>query len=76
VLKPEAAELIAAKAWNPLFGARGVRRQMQDLVETPLAKRLLANDLKPGDQLTIGVKNDEIILSKRAAHARASAHNR
>ncbi|MBI4457408.1 ATP-dependent Clp protease ATP-binding subunit [Candidatus Uhrbacteria bacterium] len=66
-VKPQAMTLIAEKSWNPLYGARGVRRQIQDFVENPLAAGLLADAYKPGAVVTVGVKDDAITLEKQRA---------
>ncbi len=70
-----AVAIIAEKAWNPLFGARGVRRQIQELVENPLAKRLLEDDCVSGDSFVLGAKSGALALVKKQTHARAAAAN-
>jgi ATP-dependent Clp protease ATP-binding subunit ClpC len=70
---PKTASFIAQKSWNPLYGARGVRRQIQDLVENPLAKDLLSETFRPGDTIVINQKNSDITLTKRTEHARVTA---
>ncbi len=70
VTRPQAVAMIAEKSWNPAYGARGVRRQIQDLVENPLARELLGEHCKPGDTVTVGAKDDAITLAKRKVHAR------
>ncbi len=67
---PKTAILIADKSWNPLYGARGVRRQIQELVENPLAKALLSDDLESGDAVAVGVKDGAVTVTKKHAHAR------
>jgi len=57
------ADLIADKSWNPMFGARTVRRQIQELVEGPLAKALLADEYRKGGVVTIGVVGDGLSLT-------------
>jgi ATP-dependent Clp protease ATP-binding subunit ClpC len=69
----KAAELIADKSWNPLYGARGVRRQISELVENVLAQHLLADKFKDGDRVAVGVKGDTISVSRQKAHARTNA---
>jgi ATP-dependent Clp protease ATP-binding subunit ClpC len=69
-VKPQAVAAIAEKSWNPLYGARGVRRQIQDLVENPLAKELLSESCKNGDCVTVGMKDDRVVITKRKANVR------
>ncbi len=67
-------ELIAKKSWNPLFGARTVRRQIQELIEGPLAKSLLADEYRKGSVITVTAAGDGIVLSgtqKKRAKATA-----
>jgi ATP-dependent Clp protease ATP-binding subunit ClpC len=68
---PEAVALLSERSWNPLHGARGVRRQIQDVVENPLAERMLADEFASGDVIEItATKGGEIALTKRKTHAR------
>jgi len=66
----DAVTFLADKAWNPLYGARGVRRQIQDRVENPLAQRLLSDDAVPGDTLRIALKDSEIVIDRIAGEAK------
>jgi len=66
------AELIADKSWNPMFGARTVRRQIQELIEGPLAKALLADEYRKGGAVTIGVVGDGLELTG-GEHVRAKS---
>jgi ATP-dependent Clp protease ATP-binding subunit ClpC len=70
---PKALELLADKAWNPAYGARGVRRQVQELVENPLARSLLDGTLAEGDVAAVGVAAGEITVGKQSARAKATA---
>ncbi|MEY4723274.1 MAG: hypothetical protein RLZZ324_787 [Candidatus Parcubacteria bacterium] len=73
-IKPAALDLIASKAWNPLYGARGVRRQIQDLVENPLAKALLSSSAGEGDAIQVNAKDEEISIAKKKVNAKLAAH--
>ena len=50
-----AVDFLSEKGYDPAFGARPVKRAVQEWVENPLAKRILAGDF--GDGSTIHVKN-------------------
>ncbi|HSD11923.1 MAG TPA: ATP-dependent Clp protease ATP-binding subunit [Patescibacteria group bacterium] len=65
---------IAEKSWNPLYGARGVRRQIQDLIENPLAKELLADSYRAGDTMTVGLKDDRIVIVRKKAATKQKSH--
>jgi len=59
-----AIKFLAEKSWNPTFGARAVRRQLQEHIESPLAKSLLAEEHAPGDKVKITVKKDKLDFNK------------
>lgn len=53
----EAAKKIAEAGYDPVFGARPLRRFIQDHVESVLAKKLLEGSVKRGDTITLGVND-------------------
>jgi ATP-dependent Clp protease ATP-binding subunit ClpB len=55
-LSPEAAELLVEEGYDPVYGARPLKRVIQKRVENPLASRLLAGDFGPGDIIRVGVE--------------------
>jgi len=63
-LQSEAARFLAKKAWNPLRGARPLRRLTTELVEDPLASLVLAEKIKAGDHIKISVDKGKIKLAK------------
>lgn len=52
-LSPEASDYLAHEGYDPAFGARPLRRTIQDLVENPLAKMLLKGEFSAGDTVNI-----------------------
>ncbi len=68
-----AIKFLADKSWDPSFGARTIRRQLQEHVESPLAKSLLAEDHGPGDKIKITVKKGKIDFSKSKKTASKTA---
>jgi ATP-dependent Clp protease ATP-binding subunit ClpC len=58
-----------ARAWltrvgyDPVFGARPLRRAIERYVENPLSARLLAGEIKDGDHVDVGVNNDALTFS-------------
>jgi len=71
----QALALLAEKSWNPAFGARAVRRQLQELIESPLARALLSEEYSRGDEVQISAKSKKMNFSKgkKPASAKASA---
>ncbi len=58
----EAKELLAQTGFDPNFGARPLRRQIQDKIEDRLSEEYLASKFGPGDTVHIEVQDDEIVL--------------
>jgi len=63
-ITPEAKELLATRGFNPVYGARPLKRVIRQLVENPLSKKLLSQDFYKGDEVLIDVDNDEIVFKK------------
>jgi len=56
----DAKELLATQGFNPVYGARPLKRVIRQLVENPLAKKILAQKYKSGDTVIVDVEKDEI----------------
>ena len=52
-LTDAAMEAVISQGFDPTFGARPLKRYLQSKVETLIAKRIIAADVKPGDTLTV-----------------------
>ncbi len=57
-----AKNLIVQKGYEPAFGARPLRRAIQDLVENPLAKKLLAGNLGEKAHIKVDARDKEIVF--------------
>ncbi|MEE8442766.1 MAG: AAA family ATPase, partial [Dehalococcoidia bacterium] len=62
----EAKELLAEKGFDPNFGARPLRREIQTRVEDLLSEDLLAGKFGPGDTVHIDVEDGEIVVRVEA----------
>ncbi len=62
---PALKEHITSKYADPKMGARPLRRAIQTVIEDELAMRLLAEEFKEGDSVTIGFRNDKVTFDKR-----------
>ena len=60
-----AIELLAERGFDPLYGARPLKRTIQSLVENELARMIIAHDVGPGDQIVATAKDGKILLKKR-----------
>ncbi len=58
-----AKELVIEKGYDPVYGARPLKRYLQSKIETLLARAILAQDLQTGDTLTVGVENGDFTVS-------------
>ena len=63
-LDESAKELIAKAGFEPVYGARPLRRALYELVEDKLANMILKGELENGDNIKISAKDDEIIITK------------
>jgi ATP-dependent Clp protease ATP-binding subunit ClpB len=57
VLDPSAEELLAQEGFDPIYGARPLKRAIQSLIQNPLALKLLSGEINAHD--TIAVKADQ-----------------
>ncbi len=60
----DAKEFLATRGFNPVYGARPLKRVIRQLVENPLSKEILAQKFLRGEKLIIDVDNDEIVFKK------------
>ncbi len=56
VLSPEAYEFLSKEGYNPQYGARPLKRLIQNKILTPVAKHIIAQELNKGGTITVGVK--------------------
>ena len=61
VLTDEAKQLIIDRGYDPLYGARPLRRVLQSGVETLVARTILKGDLKAGSVITVDVRDGELV---------------
>ncbi len=60
----DAKEHLAIQGYNPMYGARPLKRTIRQLIENPLSKELLKGKFKDGDKIEIDFKDDEIKFKK------------
>ncbi|MEK6718564.1 MAG: ATP-dependent chaperone ClpB [candidate division NC10 bacterium] len=59
-----AKEYLAREGFDPVYGARPLKRAIQRLVQDPLARRLLDGEFQEGDQVLVDLQGGEIVLSR------------
>ena len=62
-LTPEALDKLIAVGYDPVYGARPLKRAIQRWIENPLAQRILAGDFAPGAVVHAKVEGDEIVFA-------------
>ena len=55
---------IAKKGYDPIFGARPIKRKIQTLVENEISKKMLSDEFKNQKFINIGLKGDEVTITK------------
>jgi len=59
-LSDEARDKLADAGFDPVYGARPLKRAIQQQVENPLAQEILQGNFKPGDIIEVGVTDDRL----------------
>jgi ATP-dependent Clp protease ATP-binding subunit ClpB len=66
-LSPAAEELLAREGYDPVYGARPLKRTIQRLIQDPLALKLLEGEFKDGDAIVADAKGGEIVFRKQGS---------
>ncbi|HMN39985.1 MAG TPA: AAA family ATPase [Phycisphaerales bacterium] len=66
---------IASEGWDPAFGARPLKRTIQQRIENPLASRILSGEFASGDHIVCEYQSGGFVFEKQASPA-AKAGNR
>lgn len=61
-LNSEALDKLIAVGYDPVYGARPLKRAIQRWIENPLAQLILSGSFMPGTRVTATVKDDEIVF--------------
>lgn len=56
---------LAKKGYDPLFGARPLRRAIQSMVEDKLAEEMLEGKVKAGDSISVSMDGENIVVNKK-----------
>jgi ATP-dependent Clp protease ATP-binding subunit ClpC len=65
----EAKDLLMEKGFDPAYGARPMRRAIQNLIEDPLAEALLEGRFKSGDSVLIDRQGDDLAMTPKVEEA-------
>ena len=65
-LTPEARALIADRGYDPVYGARPLKRVIQRLVQNPVAMAVLEGTFQPGDTVVVAREGDHLGFTREA----------
>ena len=61
-----ALDLIAEAGFDPVYGARPLKRAVQQQIENPLAQQILGGRFLPGDTIFVDVADDKLTFTAQA----------
>ena len=66
-LTEEARKTLAERGYDPVFGARPLKRAIQRMIENPLAVEILAGKFREGDHIIVDTKDRETFTFRKEA---------
>ena len=60
----EALDKLAEQGFDPVYGARPLRRTIQSVVEDQVAEKLLDGSLKAGDRALLRLEDDKLVVER------------
>jgi ATP-dependent Clp protease ATP-binding subunit ClpB len=66
-ISEEALQKIAEAGFDPVYGARPLKRAIQQQIENPLSKDILAGRFGPKDTIRIGVRGGQLVFGEEPA---------
>ncbi|HTA17575.1 MAG TPA: type VI secretion system ATPase TssH, partial [bacterium] len=63
VLSPEALQKLADQGFDPLYGARPLKRVIQSELADPLAMKIILGEIKEGDTVKVGMAHGALEIS-------------
>jgi ATP-dependent Clp protease ATP-binding subunit ClpB len=64
-LSEAALDRLAAVGYDPVYGARPLKRAIQNQIENPLAQEILSGHFGPGDTIRVGTRGEEFVFDKK-----------
>ena len=62
-LTPSAMDLLCEEGYDPMFGARPLKRAIQRLLQNPLSKKVLTGNYPPGSKVFIDVVDNKLVIN-------------
>jgi ATP-dependent Clp protease ATP-binding subunit ClpB len=72
-LQPAAKQLLFKRGYDPSFGARPLRRAIQNLIQDPLALKLLDGEIQAGDTVSVDADLEQGVMTFERATAASPA---
>ncbi|HEX3560885.1 MAG TPA: ATP-dependent chaperone ClpB [Pyrinomonadaceae bacterium] len=72
VLEDSARQLLAREGYDPLYGARPLKRAIQTLIQNPLASKLLRGEVLPGQTVRVSAEGDQMQFKTEESAAEAA----
>jgi ATP-dependent Clp protease ATP-binding subunit ClpB len=69
VLDETARDLMGEAGFDPVYGARPLKRAIQQQIENPLAQHILRGDFVPGDTIQVSVRDGRLTFSRSVERA-------
>jgi ATP-dependent Clp protease ATP-binding subunit ClpB len=63
-LDDAARDLIGESGFDPVYGARPLRRAIQQQIENPLAQKILQGEFAPADRILVSVRDGRLVFTK------------
>jgi len=73
-LSDAAKEHIAREGYDPVYGARPLKRFLQRHVETPLSRKLIAGEITEGSRVTVAFKKGELGFESKRIQSQTGEH--
>lgn len=75
-LTDSAKQMVAESGYDPVYGARPLKRTIQKLIQDPLATEILKGDFKDGDHIVVDTdKDNKLVLTKEVKTKKKKASN-
>ncbi|MDD5126723.1 MAG: AAA family ATPase [Dehalococcoidales bacterium] len=71
-LTGDAKSWLAKEGYDPVYGARPLRRVIERYVENPLSSQILSGELKDGDTVRVGISNGKLTFNKEPVNKAGS----
>ncbi|MBI5451386.1 MAG: ATP-dependent chaperone ClpB [Gammaproteobacteria bacterium] len=72
-LSTAALDLLGLAGFDPVYGARPLKRAIQQRLENPLAQQILSGHYLPGDVITVDADGEQLVFGKGAARQATAA---